>query len=174
MEFQNILKGVVSKINLLEEIMKERVFYGVQRYMNIDILEKYGFELMYEKTYSYPTKASELESEELKGELACVGAKESGSRELVVCAFGNPAEIFKSTLKNKPNYHFGSYWYMTQEMSFGFSHQRCIDQAPGDGFAPQDPLRLSWRLNGKGGYRAAEITKAEIINLYNKAANFGR
>jgi hypothetical protein len=102
--------------------------------------------------------------------IMCVGggAPESGTLKVVACA-----KCLDITTQTKPNVTrlYGlAYWYMTPQLSFGFSHSPQIAQSQADVNTIEADSRLSWHLNlSSGGWRLGNVTSLNNENkLYKK------
>ena len=87
----------------------------------------------------------------------CVGAMHKDQEEMMkVAAFGYCQQVLQETQSTKEaNYYNelneGCYWYFVKIFSFGFSESPIINLSHGD--INTQGLRVSWHLNGTGGYR---------------------
>jgi len=89
----------------------------------------------------------------------CVGggAPASGILNLVACA--KCLAITTQTKPNETRLHGLAYWYMSPQLSFGFSHLSQISLIQADINTDEGYLRLSWHLNlSSGGWRLGNVT----------------
>ena len=86
-----------------------------------------------------------------------VGAREAGSTSVALGAFGRRDEVLKRTSDNKPHKHNDVWWYRTDGYSFGFAPSPDVSQYRADSLYPRDERRLSWHLQGDGGWRAGGV-----------------
>ena len=108
----------------------------------------------YEAPYSHATRAYDLDSIPAHADWVFVGAREAGSSAVALGAFGRREEVLQTTPQNEPHKHNDVWWYRTDNFSFGFAPTPEISQYRADSFAPRDERRLSWHLQGDGGWRA--------------------
>jgi hypothetical protein len=116
---------------------------------------------VYDNSYAHVTTYSEIiDIRNTCGQttILCAAGGSCGMTSLInVVACGNCLEITKNTTINTPVLNGGVYWYLTPNVSFGFSPTITINQNVGDTFDPSDANRLSWNLNGDGGWRMGSI-----------------
>ena len=86
-----------------------------------------------------------------------MGAREAGSTSVALGAFGRRDEVLKRTEHNKPHKHNDVWWYRTDNYSFGFAPSPDVSQYRADSLYPRDERRLSWHLQGDGGWRAGGV-----------------
>ena len=108
----------------------------------------------YEAPYSAATHSLDLDSLPEHAEWVFVGAREAGSTAVSLGAFGRREEVLRPTAQNKPHKHNDVWWYRTDNYSFGFAPSPDISQYRADSLYPRDDRRLSWHLQGDGGWRA--------------------
>jgi hypothetical protein len=91
-----------------------------------------------------------------------VAAARSGAEGgvLKVAAAGSVEAALGGTAGSETRLSHGVHWYCSRERGFGFAPNDdiALDASnPRDSNHPTDPLRLSWRVDGKyGGYRAGD------------------
>ena len=107
--------------------------------------------------------------------IICVGAiKKADPNNLVICAFG-PASILHNYTNSQvqafiperfKNTKYSVYWYHYKNKSFGFSHFPEVNLNSAD--TRDDQYRLSWHLQGLGGYRCGSIKDLNADKEYHK------
>jgi len=101
--------------------------------------------------------------------LICVGGADSNNNLLLVSC-GLCLDILSTTIRNQPRFVNGAWWYFTPGYSFGFAPNSNIKQDFADGFDVisnnwsnlKDSNRLSWHLDGTGGWRLGNIYLSNI------------
>ena len=107
----------------------------------------------YNVYYSSVTTTSVLDA--CTGPYLFVGAiSPSTSTTFLLGAIDTASVVLNHTVKNTPHYSKGVYWYLTSSYSFGFSNASNIAQQYSDVGSWETDYRLSWALDGNGGYRA--------------------
>ncbi len=121
-----------------------------------------GYAIVYEKNYSHATTYSEII--DIRNTCAetttlCAGGNcnQTGNSFKNVVACGNCLVITRNTTKNLPVQNGSVYWYLTPNLSFGFATSNQIYQNLSDTLNQYDEDRLSWNLNGDGGWRMGSI-----------------
>jgi hypothetical protein len=134
-----------------------------------------GFSILYKAPYSNATKRADLDNifNQCKNKISTVcfgGAGSTNTLALLACAYCN--DVSKTTSINTPslNADSGLYWYFTPSFSFGFATSSSISQAKGDTSNLADAARLSWNLDGTGGYRLGSLYTAASLSGYSKYA----
>lgn len=79
------------------------------------------------------------------------GSTSSDTLSLISC--GPCSQVLKATQLNTPKLFTGTYWYLTQNYSFGFSPNANITQSRHDQYDSNDALRLSWVIDSGAGVR---------------------
>ena len=128
------------------------------------------FRLIYDESYSHPTTLQELLG--LLGKygekrLICVGGMKPQGEVVSLCAFGLMGNVMRETGRNRPNKWGEVFWYLTDGQSFGFSPAVKVNQSSADIEDKGDQFRLSWNLQGGGGWRIGAGTGA-AANLWRK------
>ena len=112
----------------------------------------------YEVPYAHATHApTDLDTLPTHAEWVFVGAREAGSTSVALGAFGRRDEVLKRTEHNKPHKHNDVWWFLTDKYSFGFAPSPDVSQYRADSLYPRDERRLSWHLQGDGGWRAGGV-----------------
>jgi hypothetical protein len=90
-----------------------------------------------------------------------------GEEELKVAAAGAVDVVLRGTAGNETRVSHGVHWYCRRERGLGFAPNDNIEKGDcgADGNCPDDTLRLSWRLNGSGGYRAGNVMVGLLPNI---------
>jgi hypothetical protein len=128
----------------------------------INELLKQGFKTVYDQLYSHVTTNQELYDIKSKcndESMICVGGSD-GLNTLLLVSCGSCFDILTTTELNKPRLVNGAWWYFTPGISFGFASNSSIKQSYADVFDCEggyiicnDSKRLSWLLQGSGGWR---------------------
>lgn len=147
------------------------LFSGIKQKLQIEDLV--GWTLVHCKPYSHATTLADFEPpEELRGGALLLGARRTGRDFLAVGAMGNADAITEETEGPRgTHFHNGVHWYCWRGKSIGFSPRATVtlhQWAAADEHDPQSPERLSWRLNGRGGYRAGTTLDLASSNGWEK------
>ncbi|CAF0966961.1 unnamed protein product, partial [Brachionus calyciflorus] len=97
----------------------------------ISNLTNNGFQKVYDQFYSHVTMYSDLELARTycnSTSILCAGGSLTNSDILELVACGNCLQILTETTLNSPNLVGSVYWYMTPDLSFGFSPSSIIFQ----------------------------------------------
>jgi hypothetical protein len=119
-----------------------------------------GLPTLYDMPYSHATKADGLRA--AVGASGCThvvvaAARAGAGGALAVAAAGEAAVVLARAAKNETLVSHGAHWYCRTGRGFGFAGSGDVDprrRPLADKAHPDDPLRLSWQLDGAGGYRA--------------------
>ena len=139
--------------------------HGIQNNIHVSKLTGSGYSYVYNKPYNHKTTSSEMD--EIKKSCLpttnlCLGGRDSTNDVLLVVSCGLCSVIFTKTAKNTPNLHNGAYWYYTPDCSFtcqsmGFAPNSTINQFTADYFDQSNNQRVSWHVDGPGGYRLGSL-----------------
>ena len=135
---------------------------GLANDVNTNVLANLGFREVYNYPYSHATLLNEIlaiRAQCKSSTIMCVGggAPESGILNLVACA--KCLDITTQTIRNEARLYGLAYWYMTPQLSFGFSRLPQITQNIADTGTIEANSRLSWHLNLiSGGWRLGNFT----------------
>ena len=127
----------------------------------------------YEAPYHHPTSNLDLDSVPAHAEWLFVGAREAGSHSVALGAFGRREEVLAVTPQNQPHRHNDVWWYRTSSYSFGFSPTQDVSQYRADALQPRDERRLSWHLQGDGGWRAGGVCDLNGQTAWRKVVLYG-
>lgn len=94
----------------------------------------------------------------LQNSIFCAAGGRAGSDTLSLIACGNCLVVTDTTEINRPKFNTAAFWYNTPRKSFGFAPNSTINQDDADNYFSNDRLRLSWHLNGLGGWRLGNFT----------------
>ena len=116
---------------------------------------------IYDFPYNHVTTVEELRA--LKSRCKqhiIVGAIQGSSSTVLKIAAKGPSEILSlNSPLNQPTKYGNTYWYLTLTKSFGFAPSsttiKCHDADYGE--TDNSEKRLSWHLDGFGGYRAGTV-----------------
>ncbi|KRX05580.1 hypothetical protein PPERSA_12758 [Pseudocohnilembus persalinus] len=141
-------------------------------YQNMDLKEmvNQGWIIHYNFDYAKVSKVQDflqIEKNCFDDSLICVGAinKEENENKIQLGAIDKKSEVFQlsqSCKKARKSENGDIYWYFVEKKSFGFADNEQIQLKDGD--FNTFGKRISWKLNGEGGYRAGDN-----INLYNSS-----
>jgi len=135
-------------------------FSGIK--VDVNISELKGWTMFFCKPYSHHTNMKDfVPPEHLKGSCLLVGARETGKKVLKLAAMGRADIVTKLRQLNQTELHNGVHWYACNasgSKSVGFSPNETISQNNADNADMSSPTRLSWHLNGHGGWRAGDVT----------------
>jgi hypothetical protein len=163
---QDQLFEINEKQSLILTLLDRIIKFNIQDYIltsNIKIDELFiqGFQTVYDQLYSHNTTENELndvKSKCNKDSIICIGGADSNNKLLLVSC-GLCLNILTATTPNQPRLVNGAWWYFTPGKSFGFAPNSTINQDRADNFGCKykgycdDPKRLSWDLDGTGGWR---------------------
>lgn len=109
-----------------------------------------GWATYFERPYSHTTNWNDV----MHGQGDCIlwGAMRRGESELSIAAFGDREAVESTTING--TMENGVYWYAQRGLALGFAGDSDVRLNPGDDGFFDCGRRLSWLLNGHGGYRA--------------------
>ncbi|CAF1097323.1 unnamed protein product, partial [Brachionus calyciflorus] len=144
---------------------------GLRTNYYLNNLISLGFTLIYDQFYSHATTSLELDN--IKNQcninsILCVGGGLVNSTILDVVSCAICRSVLTPTELNKPDYVGSAYWYMTSPYCFGFSPVYNISQDLADNIDIENPLRLSWHLDGNGGWRIGKVMHLNSDQSYKK------
>lgn len=119
-----------------------------------------GYNVVYNVTYDTPTKVEDIKQIRThcnQNSVLCLAASnpdKSESLQLELIACGNCFVITTETTKSKPQFHGAAWWYYTPDLSLGFAPNEKVQQVKADPSKDGANYRLSWHLDGSGGWRA--------------------
>jgi hypothetical protein len=124
-----------------------------------------GLTLLYDEPYSHKTDAAALRAAAAAAGcthivVAAAQAGEGAGGTLKVAAAGEVGAALGGTAGDETRVSHGAHWYCRRERGFGFAPNDDVET--GDPFRDtshaDDPLRLSWIIDGYGGgYRAGDV-----------------
>ncbi|RNA26323.1 kinesin kif17, partial [Brachionus plicatilis] len=130
-----------------------------------------GFNLVYNQNYSHTTSMTDLEnikSQCSSNSVLCAAGGLANSDCILLKSCANCQAVLTPTIINSPVFVDSAYWYLTDGQSFGFAPDSTVNQHNADTQDKSSPYRLSWHLNGHGGYRLGNITDLNSDNNYKK------
>jgi hypothetical protein len=143
---------------------------GLANNVNMNDLTNLGFRLVYNYTYNHVTTRSEIlsvRSQCTSSTIICVGGNRYDETFLRLVGCANCFSVTAETIINQPQFYGGAYWYFTDGRSFGFAPDFTIDQNTADFFDHSSNWRLSWHLDGQGGWRLGDaIWLTSDTNFY--------
>eukprot|EP00747_Dinoflagellata_sp_TGD_P218371 gnl/TRDRNA2_/TRDRNA2_90642_c0_seq1.p1 gnl/TRDRNA2_/TRDRNA2_90642_c0~~gnl/TRDRNA2_/TRDRNA2_90642_c0_seq1.p1 ORF type:complete len:589 (-),score=83.49 gnl/TRDRNA2_/TRDRNA2_90642_c0_seq1:34-1800(-) len=133
-------------------------FMGIREEVPADLF--LGWTVHYCAPYSHASRASDLDSVPAGASIvaAAVGPAEGDCMSLTLAAAGQRDEVFKHTDRPGVSEHNGAWWYLCPGRAFGFSPEPGVRLRGGDASDSNAGERLSWHLDGNGGYRAGWAT----------------
>lgn len=130
---------------------------GVQTNVPESTLIAGGWTLCYDQNYAHPVTTAEVQGCGLRTHVL-VGAKASaGAATLLLLAAGLSGNALRPTSSTSVAYlENGAYWYHMEGRSVGFAESSVIklDHADAEARYASCAERLSWHLQGSGGFRA--------------------
>jgi len=128
----------------------------------------WGWTKFYEAPYSSATVTANIRPR--AGDCLLWGAsKENPPVTLAIAAFGNRKKVENDV----PLWDNEVYWYTEYGSSAGFSATGDVVTEPGDTGLYDCRGRLSWLLNGQGGYRAGCTDELDNSNQWRKLVFYG-
>ena len=101
--------------------------------------------------------------------LCMAGSDSENNNLLLLVACGNCSVVLNITPVNTPHFHNGVYWYYTREDgSIGYAPNATITQASADNFDYNNNQRVSWDIDGTGGWRLGSLTSIDRSSRYYK------
>mmetsp|Transcript_13723 Transcript_13723/g.38838 ORF Transcript_13723/g.38838 Transcript_13723/m.38838 type:complete len:479 (+) Transcript_13723:113-1549(+) len=145
---------------------------GVVHDLPVPVIEAQGWVEAYRRPYSHPTSEEEIRAAAEGYGSMLVGAKACGSGCLELCAAGEVARVLKPT-HSRYDFHEenGAHWYCWEGKAFGFSKGKQVDLFWADVCQFQGDDRLSWVLDGRGGWRVGKTflyDSSEAIHNWEK------
>lgn len=123
----------------------------------MNFLSANNYILLSNKSYEYATKNSDitgLRANCHSKTILCFGAGLVNATKIKIIACAKCFEVLSETELNQPKLIGDTYWYFTPNVSFGFSDLQQVLQNKGDIIFLSSNNRVSWLLDGNGGYRA--------------------
>ena len=164
-----IFLKIINKIlNILIFFLYSKVI-GLVNELDLSFISTNNYILLFNQTYGYSTKNSDitgLSSNCHPRSVLCFGGGLIGGTTIKVIGCAKCSEVLTQTAVNSPVYRGGAYWYFTPSISFGFSPNNYVSQSGGDVYDGASDQRLSWHLDGGGGYRAGSNTAYNQLNKY--------
>ena len=170
-------------ISLLFLPLSSAVFtipYGIQYNSVTEDDLKSECSLCYEDSYPKPTSSGDILS--CAGPVLFVGAYTQPwwlwqTKKMYLGAFALASAVHRTTALNTPHLSNGVFWYFTPEKSFGFLRDTDLKQEPAEDTGTTNiEARLSWNLDGHGGYRVGDNHKESLYSskklIYNCPNNF--
>ena len=121
-----------------------------------------GLAVLYDEPYSHKTDAAALRA--AAAAAGCthvvVAAARGGEGALKVAAAGAVDAALGGTAGDETRVSHGAHWYCRRERGFGFAPNDDVERGNtlADRYHRDDPLRLSWIINGEyGGWRAGDV-----------------
>jgi len=121
---------------------------------DVKISDMYGWTLFFCKPYSHPTTMEDFRSHALGSSILLLAARRTGADHLAVAAMGNADVITAERDEDTTRLHNGVHWYCRRTISVGFAPSEVVALRFADVHDWSCPLRLSWLLDGNGGWRA--------------------
>ena len=136
--------------------VKTDPLFRIVRDYAISDLTSQGFKLCYDAPFSHSTSQTSLNNCNYHPEAKVfIGAVNGDSGKFAVAAGGVAGKVFAKTASTEAALlSNGVYWYNVDGKSFGFSPNSRIFLADADTYDINSESRLSWHVNGDGGWRA--------------------
>jgi len=134
---------------------------GVQ--VDIPMAHLSGWNLCFRAPYSDKTTSAVFDT--CKGSKILVASKKKNTDTLALMAICQRSVVTKQTEQNVTIEDNGVYWYHWKK-SFGFSDSQKIQLDSADTL--EGDKRLSWHLNGSGGYRSGNVRDLNSSNEWEK------
>ena len=117
-----------------------------------------AWETVYDEPYADSTRDrfDEIKRQCQGFRYVLVGGRVDGSAALELCAAAPAADVFQRTTEDEAHEANGAFWYCRAGCSMGFAPTPTVDLRSADLTEEQGNQRLSWHLNGSGGYRLGE------------------
>jgi hypothetical protein len=147
---------------------EEEEFEGVSYTASVSALLASGWTLHMQRPYSHATRLKELDPGQ--GTWMIVGAREAGSDQMILAATAKREDVLRRTCGQKETHLAnGVYWYCWEGKSFGFAGNADIELGTGDtSSAGGDEHRLSWHIDGNGGWRAGSRKQLNSCQKHEK------
>jgi len=159
--------ALIHNSDLPEELVSKEVRFrmteGIQEKVSASIF--HNWKQVYCADYSDRTKSKMLK-ELSKYRFMAVGARKRGSNTLELVAMGTTESVLQPTVDNETNFHNGLFWYFNEKKSFGFAESAKVTLSVADSMSGNK--RLSWHLEGDGGYRLGNIVKLNNSSEFEK------
>lgn len=138
----------------MESVFEVTRFTGI--HTNVRMADLRGWTVISKQPYHHPTSLEDFSagSEELDTRALLIGAKQASGDTLAVAAMGNIEVVTAERDDSSTRHHNGVHWYFHRGKSVGFAATPCVDLNSADTLELCCPSRLSWHLNGYGGWRA--------------------
>eukprot|EP00873_Tetraselmis_striata_P039448 jgi/Tetstr1/459712/TSEL_005065.t1 len=158
-------------------VEKSRQYYqfwvsGVMHHIPVAVIEAQGWREVYRQPYSHPTSMAEICACTANYSHVLVAAKHNSSSELELCAAGECSRVLQPT-NGRYDFHEenGAHWYCWNGKAFGFSRGKQVDLFWADVCQFEGDNRLSWVLDGRGGWRVGKTflyDASEAIHTWEK------
>jgi hypothetical protein len=153
--------------SMLRVLGMEDVFFNVECFKfsgirtDVAIKDLHGWRMFFCKPYSHvSTMADFRPPADLQGSRMSllIAARRTGAATLTVAAMGNADVITDERPDVVTREHNGVHWYCRRNSSVGFAPSPVVQLSSADIEDLSDVARLSWHLNGGGGWRAGAVT----------------
>ncbi|KAH3761161.1 hypothetical protein Pelo_7012 [Pelomyxa schiedti] len=113
-----------------------------------------GWHVHYKEPYSHHTTPQNVDPG--RGDWILVASQKVGSKVLSLAAVGRRSHVCTKTTSpsQASEEHRGVFWYFMDGRSFGFATTRTISLGTADTCDDGGDKRLSWHIDGNGGYRS--------------------
>ena len=118
------------------------------------------WETVYDELYSHDMRNSfdDIKARCDKFRFVLIGGRGAHDTAFILCAIAAPREVFRATTGNESHEVSGAHWYCCAGKSMGFAPNHSISLSPADTKDESDTRRLSWHINGSGGWRVGSKT----------------
>ncbi|KAH3743801.1 hypothetical protein Pelo_14801 [Pelomyxa schiedti] len=125
--------------------------------MNAPISVLQGWNVHYKQPYPHITQPSHIDPG--KGDWILVASQQIGRDVLSLAAVGRRTDVCRRTTSREVAVgHRGAYWYFVEGVAFGFAPTSRVCLSFSDCCGDDGDRRLSWLLNGAGGWRSGPNT----------------
>jgi len=155
-EYTDIWEGALKFFGLKAVVCPEplpMMFSGIKTNLKMSDLE--GWEVAFCKPYVHKSSMEDFQLPGIAGDSAVlVGVRKAGADELLLAAIGRLYVITADKPLDSTKFHNGVYWYCTAGKSIGFAPDAKVIMKNADTRDAASSCRMSWHLDGGGGYRA--------------------
>lgn len=138
----------------MEDVFQVTTFYGIRTDLKLSSLQ--GWTRVFCKPYSHRTTMADFSQAitQFGAQALLLGARRAGEDQLVVAAMGNVEAVVAERDEAATRHHNGVHWYCQKGKSVGFAPKPTVELDSADTVDLACKERLSWHLNGCGGWRA--------------------
>merc|ERR1719471_2337888 len=163
------------KVALYPPLPPCTVLRGIQH--GVKIADLHGWTMFFCGPYSHKSKIEDFNPPgAVPGMALLVGARRAGSDTLALAAMGHAEIVTAVTTGNATRLHNGVWWYYRPGRSMGYAPNSSVIFGDDivDKSHPDCPYRLSWRLDGFGGWRAGASLGLNWLSEWEKVIFVGQ